>query len=77
MEVLDRRDGLRIVNDAFNANPESMAVALSALSAMAGGRRTVAVLGEMKELGEEAIWPTVSLRRRVSADTAVGVTVIR
>ncbi|MFI1060461.1 UDP-N-acetylmuramoyl-tripeptide--D-alanyl-D-alanine ligase [Streptomyces spororaveus] len=55
MEVLDRRDGLRVVNDAFNANPDSMAVALSALSAMADGRRTVAVLGEMKELGEEAL----------------------
>ncbi|MFD3701132.1 UDP-N-acetylmuramoyl-tripeptide--D-alanyl-D-alanine ligase [Streptomyces sp. NPDC058646] len=55
MEVLTRPDGLKIVNDAFNANPDSMAVALAALAAMAGGRRTVAVLGEMKELGEEAL----------------------
>lgn len=55
MEVLTRPDGLKIVNDAFNANPDSMAVALAALAAMANGRRTVAVLGEMKELGEEAV----------------------
>ncbi|MEW5542754.1 cyanophycin synthetase [Streptomyces cyaneofuscatus] len=55
MEVLTRPDGLKIVNDAFNANPDSMAVAVAALAAMAGGRRTVAVLGEMKELGEEAL----------------------
>ncbi|MFJ5635098.1 UDP-N-acetylmuramoyl-tripeptide--D-alanyl-D-alanine ligase [Streptomyces goshikiensis] len=54
MEVLDRADGLRVVNDAFNANPDSMRVALKALAAMAGGHRTVAILGEMKELGPEA-----------------------
>ncbi|MFD6464876.1 UDP-N-acetylmuramoyl-tripeptide--D-alanyl-D-alanine ligase [Streptomyces goshikiensis] len=54
MEVLDRADGLRVVNDAFNANPDSMRVALKALAAMADGRRTVAILGEMKELGPEA-----------------------
>ncbi|MFE4263337.1 UDP-N-acetylmuramoyl-tripeptide--D-alanyl-D-alanine ligase [Streptomyces sp. NPDC056883] len=54
MEVLDRPDGMRVVNDAFNANPDSMRVALKALAAMAGDRRTVAILGEMKELGPEA-----------------------
>lgn len=54
MEVTDRPDGVRVVNDAFNANPDSMRAALRALAAMSGGRRTVAVLGEMKELGEDA-----------------------
>lgn len=54
MQVTDRRDGVRVVNDAFNANPDSMRVALRALAAMADGRRTVAVLGEMKELGDDA-----------------------
>ncbi|MFI1185156.1 UDP-N-acetylmuramoyl-tripeptide--D-alanyl-D-alanine ligase [Streptomyces californicus] len=54
MEVTDRPDGVRIVNDAFNANPDSMKAAFTALEAMAGGRRTVAVLGEMKELGADA-----------------------
>ena len=46
MEIRDRADGVRIVNDAYNANPESMRAALQALAAMAGGRRTWAVLGD-------------------------------
>ncbi|MFD8318498.1 UDP-N-acetylmuramoyl-tripeptide--D-alanyl-D-alanine ligase [Kitasatospora purpeofusca] len=55
MDVTERPDGVTVINDAFNANPDSMAVALSALAAMAGGgRRTVAVLGEMRELGAES-----------------------
>ncbi|MBA2553962.1 MAG: UDP-N-acetylmuramoyl-tripeptide--D-alanyl-D-alanine ligase [Geodermatophilaceae bacterium] len=52
MEVADTDDGVRVVNDAYNANPESMAAALQALAAMSAGRRTWAVLGEMAELGE-------------------------
>ncbi|WP_328917148.1 MULTISPECIES: UDP-N-acetylmuramoyl-tripeptide--D-alanyl-D-alanine ligase [unclassified Streptomyces] len=52
MEVTDRSDGVRIVNDAFNANPDSVKAAFTALAAMADGRRMVAVLGEMKELGD-------------------------
>jgi UDP-N-acetylmuramoyl-tripeptide--D-alanyl-D-alanine ligase len=52
MEVHDRPDGIVVVNDAYNANPESMRAALKALVAMAGDRRTWAVLGEMRELGE-------------------------
>jgi UDP-N-acetylmuramoyl-tripeptide--D-alanyl-D-alanine ligase len=51
MEVTERVDGLTVVNDAYNANPESVRAALEALVAMAGGRRTWAVLGEMLELG--------------------------
>ena len=59
MEVTDRPDGVRIVNDAYNANPDSMRAALQALAVMAGGgpagrRRTWAVLGEMFELGEDS-----------------------
>ncbi|MEW2051719.1 UDP-N-acetylmuramoyl-tripeptide--D-alanyl-D-alanine ligase [Streptomyces sp. NPDC005476] len=53
MEVTDRPDGVRIINDAFNANPDSMKAAFTALQAMADGRRTIAVLGEMKELGAD------------------------
>ena len=51
MEVVERPDGVTVVNDAYNANPESVRAALKALVAMAGGRRTWAVLGEMRELG--------------------------
>ncbi|MFV0460254.1 MAG: UDP-N-acetylmuramoyl-tripeptide--D-alanyl-D-alanine ligase [Actinomycetales bacterium] len=56
MEVVRRDDGVTIVNDAYNANPDSMSAALRALAAMApgfGGRR-VAVLGAMLELGPES-----------------------
>ena len=55
MEVHERADGVTIVNDAYNANPDSMKAALKALAAMGKGRRTWAVLGEMRELGPESI----------------------
>ncbi len=56
MELHERSDGLLVVNDAYNANPASMVAALEALVEIGArrGRRTVAVLGEMKELGEDA-----------------------
>lgn len=51
MERHDRPDGVVIINDAYNANPESMAAALRTLAQMAQGQRTWAVLGTMLELG--------------------------
>jgi UDP-N-acetylmuramoyl-tripeptide--D-alanyl-D-alanine ligase len=56
MELTERADGLVVVNDAYNANPESMRAALETLAGIGSrsGRRTVAVLGEMLELGDEA-----------------------
>src|SRR6476646_11388751 len=54
MEGHERPDGVTVVNDAYNANPDSMRAALKALVAMGRGRRTWAVLGEMLELGEES-----------------------
>ena len=51
MEVFRTPDGLRVVNDAYNANPVSMAAALKAARWMARGSACVAVLGEMAELG--------------------------
>ncbi len=53
MEVTRRADGVTVVNDAYNANPESMRAALAALSGMTGKRR-IAVLGAMGELGPGA-----------------------
>jgi UDP-N-acetylmuramoyl-tripeptide--D-alanyl-D-alanine ligase len=54
MEVAQTSDGITVVNDAYNANPESMRAALKSLVAMAQGRRTWAILGEMRELGAES-----------------------
>jgi len=55
MELTHRRDGVSILNDAYNANPESMRAALDALMGVAGGlRRSWAVLGAMGELGDTA-----------------------
>lgn len=51
MERHVRDDGLVVIDDAYNANPESMAAALHALAGV-GGHRTIAVLGEMLELGD-------------------------
>jgi UDP-N-acetylmuramoyl-tripeptide--D-alanyl-D-alanine ligase len=53
MEVSRRDDGVTVVNDAYNANPESMRAALAALTGLSGARR-VAVLGAMAELGPDA-----------------------
>ncbi len=54
MEVTDRADGVTVVNDAYNANPESMRAAIDATAAIAGGGRAWAVLGPMYELGDDA-----------------------
>ncbi|MFQ5912718.1 MAG: UDP-N-acetylmuramoyl-tripeptide--D-alanyl-D-alanine ligase [Nitrospinota bacterium] len=54
MEVVDLREGLHVVNDAYNANPGSMAAALKTFAGLANGGRSVAVLGDMLELGKRA-----------------------
>jgi UDP-N-acetylmuramoyl-tripeptide--D-alanyl-D-alanine ligase len=52
MDVFDRADGVTVIDDSYNANPSSTSAALRALVSLAAGRRTVAVLGYMAELGE-------------------------
>src|SRR5690349_8868490 len=59
MAVVTRGDGVTVINDAYNANPDSMQAGLKALAWMAREgdekRRSWAVLGEMAELGDDAI----------------------
>ena len=52
MEVHRRADGVTVINDAYNANPESVRAALEALRHLAAGGRGFAVLGHMAELGD-------------------------
>lgn len=45
-------NGLKIINDVYNASPQSMEAAINVLKDISAGNRTVAVLGDMLELGE-------------------------
>jgi UDP-N-acetylmuramoyl-tripeptide--D-alanyl-D-alanine ligase len=52
MEVCSLQGGKTLINDAYNANPRSMELALEALTEVKGTGRAIAVLGDMLELGE-------------------------
>jgi UDP-N-acetylmuramoyl-tripeptide--D-alanyl-D-alanine ligase len=52
MEVRRRADGVTVINDAYNANPESVRAAIDALAHLARDGRGFAVLGHMAELGD-------------------------
>ncbi|MFJ3958564.1 UDP-N-acetylmuramoyl-tripeptide--D-alanyl-D-alanine ligase [Arthrobacter sp. NPDC090010] len=67
MERTERPDGITVINDAYNANPESMRAALKTLAQLGRQRRTWAVLGAMLELGDESI----------REHTAIGTQVVR
>jgi UDP-N-acetylmuramoyl-tripeptide--D-alanyl-D-alanine ligase len=51
MQVRQAADGTLLLDDTYNANPQSVRAALRTLSEIAAGRRIIVVLGEMRELG--------------------------
>lgn len=58
MDVNTRADGVTVINDAYNANPDSMRAGIAALGFTAAARpgvRSIAVLGEMGELGSDSV----------------------
>ncbi|MFT4231568.1 MAG: UDP-N-acetylmuramoyl-tripeptide--D-alanyl-D-alanine ligase [Leucobacter sp.] len=78
MEVLGGRDGITIINDAYNASPDSMSAALRTLAQIRRPEgRSVAVLGAMSELGEYSIEEHIrvglqAVRLRISELVVVG-----
>jgi len=58
--------GIRLIDDAYNANPTSLAAGLATLAGLQGGRR-VAILGDMLELGRDEI----AMHRDMAADPAM------
>lgn len=59
MVITDRPDGVTVIDDAYNANPDSVRAALKALATISRSttpaRRSWAVLGPMAELGDDAV----------------------
>ena len=53
-QSIEKYGNITVINDAYNASPVSMHMALKTLQAFAGERRSIAVLGDMLELGEFA-----------------------
>jgi UDP-N-acetylmuramoyl-tripeptide--D-alanyl-D-alanine ligase len=64
-------DGVTIVNDAYNANPQSAAAAIDTLEQMPCRGRRIAVFGEMRELGRHS----VELHRKVAGRLRAGNTI--
>lgn len=51
LSVVELEQDVLVINDAYNASPQSLEAAFTAVRRLRGGRRVVAVLGEMRELG--------------------------
>jgi UDP-N-acetylmuramyl pentapeptide synthase len=66
MQISVLPSGLKLINDAYNANPSSMLAALEAVHNLKRDQRIVAVLGDMLELGSYS----VAAHRLVGENTA-------
>lgn len=76
MEVTETADGVTVVNDAYNANPDSTRAAIDVLVHMARGRRAWAVLGEMAELGDSSAAEHAKIGEHVARSGVAGLIVV-
>lgn len=60
-------DGIRIINDAYNASPQSMVAAIDVLKDIGVNSRTVAILGDMLEMGKWALKEHINVGRYVAS----------
>ncbi|MFC4907915.1 UDP-N-acetylmuramoyl-tripeptide--D-alanyl-D-alanine ligase [Actinomadura gamaensis] len=76
MEITERPDGVTVINDAYNANPESTRAAVDVLAHVARGRRAFAVLGEMAELGDASVAEHAKIGQHVARSGVAGLVVV-
>ncbi len=65
MEIVHLKGGETLINDAYNANPKSMELALQILAEMKGKGRAIAVLGDMLEMGDFSVEAHQQIGERV------------
>ncbi len=75
LELLRTESGAVVLDDAYNANPASMAAAIAALARVHADGRRVAVLGEMRELGAQSDEEHAQLGR-LAAEASVDLLVV-
>ncbi|WP_242902035.1 UDP-N-acetylmuramoyl-tripeptide--D-alanyl-D-alanine ligase [Actinomadura terrae] len=76
MEVADTGDGVTVVNDAYNANPDSTRAAIDTTRHLARDRRAFAVLGEMAELGAASAAEHAKIGQHVARSGFAGLVVV-
>lgn len=67
MQFIDLPGGVHVLNDCYNANPASMAAALKTVSGFGSGCRRIALLGDMLELGHDAVAAHAEIGRQTAA----------
>ncbi|MBT2207948.1 UDP-N-acetylmuramoyl-tripeptide--D-alanyl-D-alanine ligase [Actinomadura sp. NEAU-AAG7] len=74
-QLVERADGITVIDDACHANPVSMRAALRTLATMSAGRRTIAVLGEMTGQAGDAARHHAAVGR-LAAELGVAILVV-